>query len=467
MTSTPEARAEAEAEGPSALSRTAQPLEARASATRGTDVLGSSDDRSDDRRGRRWDDAQGPAAPPEGEQRPGLRTARRLVALTAAALAAPDLAAAVDVVLDAALVELPAERVRVELAHPVEGFSGASRAGGAAPGRGPRGGLRSVGSVAVGRTAPPPPPRDRSYALSTAEDDARDGGRSGRLVVSTAAGSGPGPDAEVAGALAALLGALVRAASAREASGRSAVWAAALEEVRRRALDGAAADRVVADLVERLPSLAGARAAFVVVEPGAAHHLGLGPPARAGTGPVDLGSTAVTSPVLAAVRTARHPVVVDLSGTPARPASTAWGPAVAAPLRVSPAARCALVVVRPAGAAAFEPPVLAELAVAADVLSVLLRAAVGRSDAQRLAVLAERERIAGELHRLVLQRLFAVGVRLQELRQHPAGPDQDERLQRAVAEVDASLRDVRSAVFGPPAPGERRTAGGSAGPGGR
>ena len=434
----------------------------------GADVLGRSGDGPDAHLGdhlgdhpggrpggrwrRRWDDGREPAAAaPGGEQRPGLRTARRLVALTAAALAAPDLAAAVDVVLDAALVELPAERVRVELARPVEGFSGASRAGGAAPGRGPRGGLRSVGSAASALAAPPPPPRDRAYVLTTAGDD--DGGTPGRLVVGTAAGSGPGPDEEVAGAIAALLGVLVRAAAAREASGRSAAWAAALEEVRRRALDGAAADGVVVDLVDRLPSLAGARAAFVVVEPGAARHLGLGPPARAGTGPVDLGSSAVTSPVLAAVRTARQPVVVDLSGVPDGSASTAWGPAVAAPLRVSPAARCALVVVRPAGAAAFEPSVLAELGVAADVLSVLLRAALGRRDAQRLAVLAERERIAGELHRLVLQRLFTIGVRLQELRQHPPGPEQDERLQRAVAEVDASLRDVRSAVFGLPAPG--------------
>ena len=73
------------------------------------------------------------------------------------------------------------------------------------------------------------------------------------------------------------------------------------------------------------------------------------------------------------------------------------------------------------------------------------RAAAQRDRAQ-LAVFEDRDRIAQELHDLVIQRLFATGLQLQGMQRlvHPEGRG---RLTRAVEEIDATIRDLRSAIF--------------------
>lgn len=59
---------------------------------------------------------------------------------------------------------------------------------------------------------------------------------------------------------------------------------------------------------------------------------------------------------------------------------------------------------------------------------------------------SDRERIARDLHDLVIQRLFATGLHLQGARP-VAPPAVQERIDRAVADLDASIRDIRSSIF--------------------
>jgi PAS domain S-box-containing protein len=68
---------------------------------------------------------------------------------------------------------------------------------------------------------------------------------------------------------------------------------------------------------------------------------------------------------------------------------------------------------------------------------------------QELAVVADRERIARDLHDVVIQRLFAAGITLQSTAQRLAGdvPDVAERLGRVVDELDATITEVRSTIF--------------------
>lgn len=59
----------------------------------------------------------------------------------------------------------------------------------------------------------------------------------------------------------------------------------------------------------------------------------------------------------------------------------------------------------------------------------------------------ERERIARDLHDDVIQRLFATGLSLQTAANLVDQPEVEERITRAVDDIDVSIRQVRSTIF--------------------
>jgi len=66
--------------------------------------------------------------------------------------------------------------------------------------------------------------------------------------------------------------------------------------------------------------------------------------------------------------------------------------------------------------------------------------------ADQLRVVEERERIARDLHDVVIQRLFAVGLGLDALSNRLAGDDSDQVL-HATNELHQTIRDIRGAIF--------------------
>ncbi|MCU1501707.1 MAG: putative signal transduction histidine kinase [Ilumatobacteraceae bacterium] len=64
-----------------------------------------------------------------------------------------------------------------------------------------------------------------------------------------------------------------------------------------------------------------------------------------------------------------------------------------------------------------------------------------------LATVEDRERIARELHDTVMQRLFAISLSLQASLRLVDDQRATERINRAVADLDVTVRDVRSAIF--------------------
>ena len=64
-----------------------------------------------------------------------------------------------------------------------------------------------------------------------------------------------------------------------------------------------------------------------------------------------------------------------------------------------------------------------------------------------LAVLRDRERIARDLHDKVIQRLFATGLSLQAIVPRLDGPVPDQ-LGHAIDELDATIAEIRNAIFG-------------------
>jgi signal transduction histidine kinase len=68
---------------------------------------------------------------------------------------------------------------------------------------------------------------------------------------------------------------------------------------------------------------------------------------------------------------------------------------------------------------------------------------------ERLAVIEDRERIGRELHDTVVQRLFAAGMALQGAVQqvHPDRPQVATRINDVIDDLDATIRQIRTAIF--------------------
>jgi signal transduction histidine kinase len=83
----------------------------------------------------------------------------------------------------------------------------------------------------------------------------------------------------------------------------------------------------------------------------------------------------------------------------------------------------------------------------ADQAALALDRVQALADRQELAIVSDRERIARDLHDVVIQRLFATGLSLQGVRTTASTPAVAERIDRAVADLDTTIRDIRTTIF--------------------
>jgi signal transduction histidine kinase len=73
-------------------------------------------------------------------------------------------------------------------------------------------------------------------------------------------------------------------------------------------------------------------------------------------------------------------------------------------------------------------------------------------DRELLAVLGDRDRIARDLHDLVIQRLFATGMQLEGATRRMSPPDSVEKVRSAVEELDRTIKEIRTTIFALQAP---------------
>jgi PAS domain S-box-containing protein len=125
----------------------------------------------------------------------------------------------------------------------------------------------------------------------------------------------------------------------------------------------------------------------------------------------------------------------------------AIGPLVCVPLTTSTGLAGVLAVARARGREEFAPADVQLLEHFAGQAGLAIDLARVRADMEQLAVLADRERIARDLHDHVIQRLFAVGMGLQAAANSIAEAGVRQRIAEAVDELDATIREVRSAIF--------------------
>ncbi|MFS8104024.1 GAF domain-containing protein [Lentzea alba] len=124
---------------------------------------------------------------------------------------------------------------------------------------------------------------------------------------------------------------------------------------------------------------------------------------------------------------------------------TVPGPCAVVPLTVGDRTIGVLIVARPKGEPEFDDAELLEAFAAQAALVLEFTRAQG--DTERLAVLEERDRIARDLHDLVIQRLFGLGLGLQGLTGTGPKPQLTERISGFVEEVDHTIREIRRTIF--------------------
>lgn len=126
-----------------------------------------------------------------------------------------------------------------------------------------------------------------------------------------------------------------------------------------------------------------------------------------------------------------------------------YGPFAVAPFGNAVRKLGALAVYRRSGAASFEPAMVDVLTAFAAQAGTVLVLAEGATARERLAVYQERERVARELHDVLVQRLYGTGMQLDLVTRHLEDKltqsDRD-RLTDAVDQLDTAIAEVRATV---------------------
>jgi signal transduction histidine kinase len=123
------------------------------------------------------------------------------------------------------------------------------------------------------------------------------------------------------------------------------------------------------------------------------------------------------------------------------------GPAVLFPLGTQGNVRGVLTVGRRHGGPPLAPSAVSVVAAFAGQAAVALELAARRDDAEQLSVFEDRDRIARDLHDLVIQRLYATGMSLEGTMPMVARREVGDRIRAAVDAMDDTIRDIRATIF--------------------
>lgn len=145
-----------------------------------------------------------------------------------------------------------------------------------------------------------------------------------------------------------------------------------------------------------------------------------------------------------------EPVFIEDSATDPRMTThvrARFGPSMMLPLQAGGRLIGTLALPRRRGAPAYtaaERLLATQFASQAALALVLADAQQSR---QRLAVFEDRDRIARDLHDLVVQRLFATGMMLESTRRRAGSAKVESTLDHAVDELESTIQEVRTAIF--------------------
>ncbi|MGW6396451.1 GAF domain-containing sensor histidine kinase [Streptomyces sp. NPDC055103] len=127
--------------------------------------------------------------------------------------------------------------------------------------------------------------------------------------------------------------------------------------------------------------------------------------------------------------------------------TSAYGPSMMLPLQSGGRVLGALATPRVRGARPFTETERTLATQFASQAALALMMADAQRDRERLAVYEDRDRIARDLHDLVIQRLFATGMMLESAQRKSIVPAVREGVGKAVDELDVTIQEIRTAIF--------------------
>ena len=263
-------------------------------------------------------------------------------------------------------------------------------------------------------------------------------------------------DEEVVVALAAAAGVVIENAQLYEEAARRQRWLEAAADITAALLGDVRQDQALALVANRAREVADADVAAVLLRHGGGRLL---VEVVAGAAPDDVAGTRVLTDgtVAGAVLDGGETVVIEEAIDDERAAALGFdvadgwpelGAIMLLPLRsMGPAAGVLMVGWSPQRQHEFRSTDVALPASFAEQATLALQVARAQEDRGRLAVFEDRDRIGRDLHDLVIQRLFAVGLTLENISRLTVRPEVSDRLTGAVDDIDATIKDIRRTIF--------------------
>jgi signal transduction histidine kinase len=264
-------------------------------------------------------------------------------------------------------------------------------------------------------------------------------------------------DELVVQALAAAAGVAIENARLFEQTRRRQRWLEASNEIRAALLSGTDADEALLLIAARARELAAADIVLLLLPDPAAPEERLVVTVADGADAGDmrgLRSPIADSAAGRAYRSGEAAVSADIGADePVFAEHPGYGPALVVPLG-GPAETGVLVVAKAAGARLTAESTDLTIAFAGQA-ALALRLAEAQWAHAQLALYADRDRIARDLHDQVIQRLFATGMSLESLTRQVSDATAQAKLHRAVDDLDHTIREIRTTIYALQAPADQ------------
>jgi len=259
-------------------------------------------------------------------------------------------------------------------------------------------------------------------------------------------------DEAVLVALAAAAGVAIENARLYEEARRQQRWLTATAEVTSHLLSGAEPGEALAMITEKALEMTGAEIVMVTLPMPDGQHVRV--EHAAGTGAEEaLGLVVPLENSLTArvISNGKRISILDYQAeeqvSEQAKARLPVGPLEVVPLGAPGKVRGVLSAGRRPGAMPLSHAAAGMLATFAAQAAIGLELAEHRRQAEQMAVFEDRDRIAKDLHDLVIQRLYATGMSLQGVTSMIKVPEVADRISRSVDALDETIREIRSAIF--------------------
>jgi signal transduction histidine kinase len=260
-------------------------------------------------------------------------------------------------------------------------------------------------------------------------------------------------DEAVVTALGAAAGVAVENARLYDEARRQQRWQLASAEIATQLLSGASSGTALAALTRQALELADADLATVALPDEQRRRLTIEYAEGDGAGEARGLVLPVGASLSGLVLATGEPVVTDnfaedeRAYVVARQAGAHLEHAIVFPLGAPGDVRGVLAIARRRGALPFPPGATDVVASFAAQAGVAIELADRRAAAERLSVYEDRDRIARDLHDLVIQRLYATGMSLEGTMPMITRPEVADRITNAVDAMDETIKVIRTTIF--------------------